>query len=156
MRVWRRRAGAAVLTLAFLAEASFFTGGFFSLSVSASFVVKAEASTAAAPQRRRRRRRGQRRPAADRIREIQQALIRESYLEGKPTGKWDKVTRQAMSRFQEANNLPVTGKINARSLIKLGLGSKTAGVGAPLSKSGAATGGQRSAGTEDPDGGPDS
>ncbi len=82
--------------------------------------------------RRRRRRRGQRQPTAERIRVIQSALIREEYLKGEPTGRWDDSTRQAMMRFQKDNGFRVTGKPEALSLIKLGLGSETSGKGDPL------------------------
>lgn len=106
-------------------------GSVLSLAASAAIVAPAEVDPATTAQRRRRRRRGQQRPTAERIREIQQALIRAGYLEGKPTGRWDAKTRAAMRRLQEENGLPVTGKLDARSLVKLGLGSETAGVAAP-------------------------
>ncbi len=59
----------------------------------------------------------------DRIVEIQQALIRAGYLKPEPTGKWDEPTRQAMLRFQEEHGFPTTGMPEAKSLMKLGLGS---------------------------------
>lgn len=105
----------------------------------AAALAEAEAGpTTKAKQRRRRRRRprGQQRPTVERIQEIQQALIREGYLEGKPTGRWDSKTRAAMIRLQEENGFPANGKIDARSLVKLGLGSETAGVAAPRRRAG--------------------
>jgi len=87
-----------------------------------------------ASQRRREPRRGQQQPTPARIREIQQALIREGYLTGEPTGKWDAATREAMRRYQQAHGHPITGKPDALSLIKLGLGPKTAGQAAPRPK----------------------
>ena len=103
--------------------------------VSESPAWEAEPAAAASLQRRRRRRRrrrrGQRNPTPQRIREIQTALVREGYLEGKPSGVWDEATVDATRRYQEDNAFPVTGKPEARTLAKLGLGSETAGVGAP-------------------------
>ena len=58
-------------------------------------------------------------------------MIRAGYLEGEPTGRWDAKSRAAMRRLQEESGLPVTGKLDARSLVKLGLGAETAGVAAP-------------------------
>ena|ERR1700676_4306230 len=74
---------------------------------------------------------GQTAPTADRIREIQSALNREGALTSEPTGKWDDTTTSAMRKFQEDHGLNPTGKIDAATLNKLGLGSDTAGKGAP-------------------------
>ena len=76
--------------------------------------------------------RGQKAPTPDRIREIQSALIREGAFGGQPTGKWDDATVNAMKKFQENQGLNPTGKIDAVTLNKLGLGSDTAGKGAPI------------------------
>jgi len=70
-------------------------------------------------------------PTPDRISEIQSALSRGGYYDGEPTGKWDSKTVSALQNFQSANNLDVSGKIDAPSLQKLGLGSDIAGVSAP-------------------------
>jgi peptidoglycan hydrolase-like protein with peptidoglycan-binding domain len=75
---------------------------------------------------------GQTAPMPDRIREIQTALNREGVLNGEPTGKWDDTTTEAMKKFQETHGLNPTGKIDAGTLNKLGLGSGTAGKGAPV------------------------
>jgi peptidoglycan hydrolase-like protein with peptidoglycan-binding domain len=75
--------------------------------------------------------RGQSAPAPDRISEIQTALARENAYTGDPTGHWDAATIEAMKRFQTAQNLPPTGKIDALTLQRLGLGSDVAGKGAP-------------------------
>ncbi|MCH7985131.1 MAG: peptidoglycan-binding protein [Acidobacteria bacterium] len=115
----------------FLLGGTWLPGDALPVAASAAIVAPAKVDPATTAQRRRRRRRGQQRPTAERIREIQQALIRAGYLEGKPTGRWDAKTRAAMRRLQEENGLPVTGKLDARSLVKLGLGSETAGVAAP-------------------------
>jgi len=74
---------------------------------------------------------GQKAPTADRIQEIQGALAREGYYQGEPSGKWDDNTQDAMRRFQEEHALTGSGKIDAPSLQKLGLGSDIAGVSAP-------------------------
>jgi peptidoglycan hydrolase-like protein with peptidoglycan-binding domain len=58
----------------------------------------------------------------ERIQEIQQALITQSYLHQDPTGKWDDATRDAMRRFQADHGFPTTGMPEAKSLMKLGLG----------------------------------
>jgi peptidoglycan hydrolase-like protein with peptidoglycan-binding domain len=59
----------------------------------------------------------------ERVNEIQQALIREGYLDGDPTGQWDSRTRDAMLRYQTMHGFPPTGLPEAKSLMKLGLGS---------------------------------
>ena len=73
----------------------------------------------------------QKAPTPDRISEIQTALSRGGYFEGQPNGKWDSNTISAMEKFQSANGLNSSGKIDATTLQKLGLGSSTAGVDAP-------------------------
>jgi peptidoglycan hydrolase-like protein with peptidoglycan-binding domain len=70
-------------------------------------------------------------PTKDRTEEIQSALGRGGYYTSEPSGKWDARSQEALRRFQEANGLPPTGKLDARSLQKLGLGSDVAGVSAP-------------------------
>ena len=68
--------------------------------------------------------RTQQQPTPDRYREIQQALIDKSYLEAPPTGVWDASSMDAMKRFQADQKLQATGKLDALSLIRLGLGPK--------------------------------
>jgi len=70
-------------------------------------------------------------PARDRTEEIQSALERGGYYPGNPNGRWDGGTQEALRRFQTANGLPPTGKLDALSLQKLGLGSDVAGLSAP-------------------------
>ena len=74
----------------------------------------------------------QKTPTPDRIREIQSALQREGTYQGQPNGKWDDATVDAMKNYQDKNGLNATGKIDAVTLNKLGLGSDTAGKGAPV------------------------
>jgi hypothetical protein len=70
-------------------------------------------------------------PTADRISEIQSALARGGYYKSDPSGKWDADTVDALQRFQSANGLDSTGKLDALTLQKLGLGSDVAGYSAP-------------------------
>ena len=74
---------------------------------------------------------GQKVPGPDRISEIQSALTRGGYYQGDPTGKLDSGTVASIQKFQSANGLDSTGKLDAPTLQKLGLGSDIAGVGAP-------------------------
>jgi Putative peptidoglycan binding domain len=67
-------------------------------------------------------RRGQQKVDPQRAREIQQALVREHYLKGEPTGRWDDATQSAMQRYQAANGWQTKTVPDARALIKLGLG----------------------------------
>jgi peptidoglycan hydrolase-like protein with peptidoglycan-binding domain len=76
--------------------------------------------------------RGQKAPTPDRISEIQQALAKDGSFTGTPNGKWDDSTVDAMKKFQDAHGLNASGKIDAKTLQQLGLGSQTAGVAAPL------------------------
>ena len=79
-----------------------------------------------------RRERGQKAPTPDRISEIQQALAKDGSFAGKPNGKWDTSTMEATRKFQEAHGLNPTGKLDAKTLQQLGLGSQTAGVAPPM------------------------
>jgi hypothetical protein len=73
----------------------------------------------------------QKAPTPQRIEEIQTALSRDGYYQGSPNGKWDSSTVDAMRRFQQEHGISPTGKLDAQSLQKLGLGSDVAGLGAP-------------------------
>jgi peptidoglycan hydrolase-like protein with peptidoglycan-binding domain len=73
----------------------------------------------------------QKAPTPQRISEIQSALAHGGYYQGAPNGKWDSNTVAAMQKFQSDNGLSSSGKLDAPSLQKLGLGSGTAGVDAP-------------------------
>lgn len=95
------------------------------------YIVAVPETTEAASPQRSPRARGQQAPSAERIREIQRALAEKGHFEGEPTGKWDAKSVEAMKKFQAANDLPVTGKIDAKSLQKLGLGSEIAGAAPP-------------------------
>jgi peptidoglycan hydrolase-like protein with peptidoglycan-binding domain len=58
----------------------------------------------------------------ERAAEIQQALIREKYLDGEPTGVWDARTQAALVKFQADNGWQTKVVPDSRALIKLGLG----------------------------------
>jgi len=87
--------------------------------------------------KRARKQPGQKAPTSDRINEIQAALAKDGSFSGSPTGKWDDDTVAAMRKFQATHGLNPTGKLDALSLQKLGLGSQTAGVAAPTPPPGA-------------------
>jgi len=87
--------------------------------------------------RRSRRQPGQKAPSSDRVNEIQTALARNGSFAGTPTGKWDDDTTEAMRKFQAAHGLNPSGKLDALTLQKLGLGSEIAGVAAPVPPPGA-------------------
>jgi peptidoglycan hydrolase-like protein with peptidoglycan-binding domain len=81
--------------------------------------------------RKSKRVKGQAAPTPERINEIQGALAKHGFYAGEPTGKWDDSTTESMKKFQAANGLNPSGKFDALTLQKLGLGSETAGLGAP-------------------------
>jgi peptidoglycan hydrolase-like protein with peptidoglycan-binding domain len=78
-----------------------------------------------------RRDKGQKAPTADRVSEIQQALAKDGSFSGSPNGKWDDSTVGAMKKFQAGHGLNPSGRLDAKTLQQLGLGSKTAGVAPP-------------------------
>jgi peptidoglycan hydrolase-like protein with peptidoglycan-binding domain len=80
----------------------------------------------------KRRDRGQKAPTPERISEIQQALGKDGSYTATPNGKWDASTVDALTKFQQSHGLSPTGKLNAKTLQLLGLGSSTAGVAPPM------------------------
>jgi hypothetical protein len=68
------------------------------------------------------RRKGQQKIDKQRALQIQSALIREHYMDGKPSGVWDETTQQAMQKYQADNGWQSKTTPDARALIKLGLG----------------------------------
>ena len=68
------------------------------------------------------KKRGQEAIDSDRAREIQEALIREHYMQGEPTGSWDSATQAAMQRYQADQGWQSKTTPDSRALIKLGLG----------------------------------
>jgi len=57
-----------------------------------------------------------------RVLQIQQALIREHYLTGEASGKWDEDTKAAMQKYQADQGWQTKLMPDARALKKLGLG----------------------------------
>lgn len=62
-----------------------------------------------------------------RAREIQQALIREHYLNGEATGNWDPATEAAMQKYQADQGWQTKLMPDSRALKKLGLGPDYSG-----------------------------
>jgi hypothetical protein len=67
-------------------------------------------------------RRGQQKIDSERTRQIQEALIREHYLQGDASGKWDASTEEALRKMQADNGWQNKTVPDSRVLIKLGLG----------------------------------
>jgi hypothetical protein len=67
-------------------------------------------------------RRGQQKIDAQRTHQIQEALIRQHYMTGAPTGNWDASTEEALRHFQTDNGWQNKTVPDSRALIKLGLG----------------------------------
>ena len=70
---------------------------------------------------------GQQAIDSERVTAIQQALIREHYLTGEPTAKWDGGTQAAMLKFQADQGWQTKLTPDSRALIKLGLGPDHSG-----------------------------
>ena len=70
---------------------------------------------------------GQQAIDAQRVTTIQQALIREHYLTGEPSAKWDAETQAAMLKFQADQGWQTKLTPDSRALIKLGLGPDHSG-----------------------------
>ncbi len=66
--------------------------------------------------------RGQQSIDSERATQIQQALIREHYLPGEPSGKWDAATIAAMQKYQADQGWQTKLMPDSRALKKLGLG----------------------------------
>lgn len=66
---------------------------------------------------------GQQQIDSGRVTEIQQALIREHYLSGEPTGNWDATTQAAMQKYQSDQGWQTKLMPDSRALKKLGLGA---------------------------------
>ena len=72
--------------------------------------------------RRAPKKRGQQAMDAARVSQIQQALIREHYLSGDATGKWDATTQAAMQKYQSDQGWQTKLLPDSRAIKKLGLG----------------------------------
>ncbi|HEX3156627.1 MAG TPA: peptidoglycan-binding domain-containing protein [Candidatus Angelobacter sp.] len=87
------------------------------------------------------KKKGQQGINSERATEIQQALIREKYLTGEPTGEWDARTQAALVKYQGDNGWQTKVVPDSRALIKLGLGPNYSAelLNAPPKASSAAT-----------------
>jgi len=68
------------------------------------------------------KKRGQKAIESERAQQIQEALIREHYMDGEPSGKWDDATQAALRRYQADQGWQFKTVPDSRALIKLGLG----------------------------------
>jgi hypothetical protein len=68
------------------------------------------------------RKRGQMAIDSQRAQQIQEALVREHYLSGQPSGAWDAATQDAMRRYQADQGWQSKQVPDSRALIRLGLG----------------------------------
>src|SRR5207302_1981938 len=66
--------------------------------------------------------RGQEKIDSERAQAIQEALIREHYLNGEATGTWNQASEEAMRRYQADHGWQSKTVPDSRALIKLGLG----------------------------------
>jgi peptidoglycan hydrolase-like protein with peptidoglycan-binding domain len=73
------------------------------------------------------RSRGQQAIEPERVTQIQQALIREHYLSGEATGKWDAATAAAMQKYQADQGWQTKLMPDSRAIKKLGLGPDYSG-----------------------------
>lgn len=76
--------------------------------------------------------RGQRGISSDRAREIQEALIKQNYLTGAPSGEWDAATQAAMQKYQADHGWQTKLTPDSRALISLGLGPNVSADGTLL------------------------
>lgn len=94
-----------------------------STSTTHTTTAKNSASRTASSRRKKTgRTRGQQKIDSDRAEEIQEALIREHYLNGEPTGKWNDACEAAMRKFQGDHGWQTKTVPDSRALIALGLG----------------------------------
>ncbi len=87
----------------------------------------AHKSHSAAPAVKSHKLHGQQAIDSQRVTAIQQALIREHYLTGEPTSRWDADTQAAMVKFQADQGWQTKLTPDSRALIKLGLGPDHSG-----------------------------
>jgi hypothetical protein len=74
------------------------------------------------------KKRGQKNIDDQRCRAIQEALVREKYLDGEPTGHWDDRSKAAMEKYQQDNGWQTKVVPDSRAIIKLGLGPSNEGL----------------------------
>ena len=111
-----------------LAISALLVCGLISSPVYAAATAKSTSKTAHHGKKRARhgswKRHGQQKIDEQRAREIQEALIRENYLEGSPSGVWDQRTKAAMIKYQDDHGWQTKVLPDSRALIALGLGPK--------------------------------
>lgn len=76
--------------------------------------------------------RGQRGIDSERATQIQEALIKQHYLTGTPSGEWDANTEAAMQKFQADHGWQTKMTPDSRALIALGLGPDHSTDGTPV------------------------
>jgi hypothetical protein len=115
--------------LSFRAASAFLiSAGLFAVPAFASTVHHATTGTGShrshrlAAHLRSHRLHGQQAIDPERVTQIQQALIREHYLSGDATGKWDATTVAAMQKYQADQGWQTKLMPDSRALKKLGLG----------------------------------
>jgi len=122
------RAGLAFVLVVAVAAASAFATPTHKKSSTTHARTSAHASKASSKSRKTSKKsrhvklRGQQGIDTARATEIQQALIREHYLTGEPTGQWDGATVSAMQKFQGDQGWQKKLTPDSRALKKLGLG----------------------------------
>ena len=119
------RVGCSVLLLASLAYATTATRKPATKSSTVSSKTKKNShktSTKGKRSRKSARKRGQQNIDPTRAREIQEALIRDGYMQGEASGTWDQASQKAMEKFQSDNGWQSKVIPDSRALIKLGLG----------------------------------
>jgi hypothetical protein len=70
----------------------------------------------------KKRARGQQAIDNERASQIQEALVREHYMTGNPSGTWDSATQEALRRYQADHGWQNKTVPDSRALISLGLG----------------------------------
>jgi hypothetical protein len=81
-----------------------------------------KAKYASARKNSKRKPRGQQKIESERAQAIQEALIREHYMSGEPTGTWNQSSEDAMRRYQADHGWQSKTVPDSRALISLGLG----------------------------------
>lgn len=85
-------------------------------------VHKSSSKSKRSPRKKASRIRGQQKIDSERARSIQEALIREHYLRGEPTGTWNQACEDAMRKYQADHGWQSKTVPDSRALISLGLG----------------------------------
>lgn len=118
--------GALTLSFALIASAAPQQNAASNKSTPAKKAVSTSSHKPGASAKRSRRKstriRGQQKIDSDRARSIQEALIREHYLSGEPTGTWNQSCEDAMRKYQADHGWQSKTVPDSRALISLGLG----------------------------------